>query len=105
MVVAVAIRDIAVTADIAGVFTSPKTRTRGRLILDLDKHEEFESDTVEIIINYQPNLLSGIRVHTGAFREVFDARNRDSNYIVLDEYTLGANLVPHQSGQPTIHDL
>ncbi|PUU74169.1 hypothetical protein B9Z19DRAFT_474156 [Tuber borchii] len=81
-VIAVATRDIEITAHIAGVFTSYKTR--GRLILDIDKHEEFESDTIEVTINYQLNFLSGIRVYTKTFREVFDAGIGDTNYIVLD---------------------
>jgi len=81
-VIAVATRDIAIAAHITGVFTSYKTK--GRLILDIDNHEEFESDTIEITINYQLNLLSGIRVYTKTFREAFDAGIGDTNYIVLD---------------------
>lgn len=79
--IAVAIRYIVVTADITGVFISPKTR--GRLILDVDNYEGFESDTIEITINYQLSLFSGIRVYTGTLREAFGARIRDSNYIVF----------------------
>ena len=81
-VIAVATKDIAITAHITGVFTSYKTR--GRLIFDINNHEEFESDTIEIIINYQLNLLSSIRVYTKTFREVFDAGINDTNYIILD---------------------
>jgi len=80
-VIAVATRDIAITAQMTGVFTSYKTR--GRLILDIDKHEEFESDTIEVTINYRLNLLSGIRVYTGTLREAFGAGIGDTNYIVL----------------------
>ena len=69
--IAVATRDIAITAHITGVLTSYKTR--GRLIRDIDNHEEFESDTIEVTINYQLNLLSGFRVYTKTFRDVFDA--------------------------------
>ena len=76
-VIAVATKDIAITAHITGVLTSYKTR--GRLILDIDNHEEFESDTIAITINYQLNLPSGIRVYTRTLREVFE-----TNYIVLD---------------------
>jgi len=79
--IAVATRDIAITAQIAGVFTSYKTR--GRLILDIEKHEEFESDIIEITINYQLNFLSGIRVYTGNFGEAFGAGIDSTNYIVL----------------------
>ena len=81
-VIAVATKDIAITAHITGVFTSYKTR--GRLIFDINNHEEFESDTFEITINYQLNLLSSIRVYTKTFREVFDAGINDTNYIVLN---------------------
>jgi len=81
-VIAVATKDIAITAHITGVFTSYKTR--GRLIFDIDNHEEFESDTIEITINYRLNLLSSIRVYTKRFREVFDAGIDDTNYIVLN---------------------
>ena len=42
-VIAVAIKKIAITADITGVLTSYKTK--GRLILNINKHEESESDT------------------------------------------------------------
>jgi len=69
-VIAVAIKDIAITADITGVLTSCKTR--GRLILDINSHEEFESDTFEITINYQLNLLPGIRVYTNTSRGGFN---------------------------------
>ena len=69
-VIAVAIKDIAITADITGVLTSYKTR--GRLILDINSHEEFESDTFEVTINYQLNLLPGIRVYTNTSRGGFN---------------------------------
>jgi len=81
-VIAVATRDIAITTQITGVFTSYKTR--GRLILDIDNHEEFDSDTIEITINYRLNLLSRIRVYTGTFGEAFGAGIGSTNYIVLD---------------------
>jgi len=80
-VIAVATRDIAITAQITGVFTSYKTR--GRLILDIENHEEFGSDTIEITINYQLNFLSGNRVYTGNFGEAFGAGIGSTNYIVL----------------------
>ena len=69
-VIAVAIKDIAITADITGVLTSYKTR--GRLIFDVNSHEEFKSDTFEIIINYQLNMLPGIRVYTNTSRGEFN---------------------------------
>jgi len=81
-VIAVAIRDIAITTGITGVLKSYKTR--GRLILDIDNHEEFESDTIEVTINYQFNLFSGIRVYTGTFREALDPGIGDTNYIIFD---------------------
>ena len=80
-VIAVATRDIAITAQITGVFTSYKTR--GRLILDIDNHEEFELDTIEVTINYQINFLSGIRVYTGTLREALGEGIGDTNYIIL----------------------
>ena len=78
-VIAVATRDIEIATHITGVLTSYKTR--GRLIFDIDNHEEFESDTIEVTINYQLNFFSGIRVYTKTFRDVFDAGIGD---IVLD---------------------
>ena len=81
-VIAVATRDIEVTAHIAGVFTSYKTR--GRLILDINNQEEFESDPIDITINYQLSFLAGIRIYTKTFGGEFDAGIGDTNYIVLD---------------------
>ena len=74
-VIAVAIKDLAITADITGVLTSYKTK--GRLILDINNHEEFESDTFEITINYRLNLVSGIRVYTNTSGGEFNGRIGD----------------------------
>ena len=81
-VIAVATEDIAITADIAGAITSYKTR--GRLIFDFGNREEFESNTIEITINYKVNFLSRIRAFTKTSREAFGAGIGDTNYIILN---------------------
>ena len=80
--IAVATKDIAITAGIAGVVTSYKTR--GRLIFDFSNHEEFESNTIEITINYKVNFLSRIRAFTKTSRGMFGAGISDTNYIILN---------------------
>jgi len=81
-VIAVAAKDIAIPVGIVGVITSYKTR--GRLIFDISNHEEFESNTLEITINYKLNFLSRIRVFTKTSGEVFGAWIGDTNYIILN---------------------
>ena len=81
-VIAVATKDIAITADIAGVITSYKTR--GRLIFDFSNHEELESNTIGITINYKVSFLSRIRALIKTSREVFGAGIGDTNYIILN---------------------
>jgi len=80
-VIAVATQDISYTVHTAGVFTSYKTS--GRLILDVNNHQEFMLDAFEITINYQPSPLSGPRGYKTTNREVF-AGIGDTSYIVLD---------------------
>ena len=69
-------------ADISGVITGYKTR--GRFIIDISNHEEFESNMIEITINYKLNFLSRIRVFKKTSGEVFGAGIGGTNCIILN---------------------
>jgi len=79
--IAVATKDIAVTAHFTSLFTS--YTTRGRLIYDINNEEEFESDTFKLVISHEPNS-SDFPVDTGTIREMLYTGTGNTNYISLD---------------------
>ena len=82
VVITVDTEAIAIPHDTTSGFSSYSTG--GRLVSDINDHEEFESNTIEITINYKINFLSRIRAFTKTFREVFGAGIGDTNYIILN---------------------
>ena len=78
-VIAVDTEDLAGAAEITGLLKS--YNTKGRLILDINNHEEFKSDAVKITINYEFSLVSAIGVYMSTSGGEFDAR---IGYIDLD---------------------
>ena len=81
-VIAVATKDIAVTAHITALFKSYDTK--GRRILDTNNHKEFESEPFPITINYRFNILFGIQACAKTLQELFEQGMGETNYIVLD---------------------
>ena len=79
--IAVATKDIAVTAHFTSLFTS--YTTRGRLIYDINNEEEFESSTFELVISHELNS-SDFPVYTGTIREMLCTETDNTNYISLD---------------------
>ena len=98
-VIAVDTKDIAVTAHFTNLFTT--YTTRGRLIYDTNNHEEFESDSFEVTIRYDPKLHSGFQVHTKTLKELFDAGRGNANYVILGEirYQCQPNVLTTKAGQ------
>ena len=79
--IAVATKDIAVTAHFTSLFTS--YTTRGRLIYDINNEEEFESGTFGLVISHDPDS-SDFPVYTGTIREMLYTGTGNTNYISLD---------------------
>ena len=77
--IAVATKDIPVTAHIASLFGS--FSTGGRWILDINDEEEFESDTFMVKIQYQFNILFLVQIPTKTLMEIFDEGMGGTNHI------------------------
>ncbi|CUS09747.1 unnamed protein product [Tuber aestivum] len=53
-----------------------------RLISDINKHEEFRSNTFRITIHYLPRNPSGVGGHTGTSQQMLDAGASATSYII-----------------------
>ena len=82
-VIAVASKDISVTAHTTCLFTS--YRTKGRLIYDIDDAGEFEKEPFDIEIRDQSNIFGQATVAIRTVEEFFGAGMSRSNYIIYNQ--------------------
>ncbi|PUU74173.1 hypothetical protein B9Z19DRAFT_1001545 [Tuber borchii] len=82
-VIAVATEDISVIAHIHTFLGG--YLTRGRWIFDINNHEEFESNTFAVEIQYHVKILSGVEIPVKTLRELSGEGMGKSNYIFVGE--------------------